>query len=272
MPVVAAVRPGVPPWGRWWIGWLCLGLTLGALAPTTARAQTRAELAEARELFTQGLAAAREAQWVEARDYFERSLAITERASTLLNLASALAETGSLRDAARRYERFLEIARGRDARHRGEAQRALDRVRERTPRLALDASALRAADHVEIDGEGIESSALAEPLELDPGAHHVLVRRAGDPVFEEHVTLAEGAREQLVLRPRAVVVATPVEVAEAADTEPESGGGDDGVAIGIGVGVGVAVLAAVAIVLAVVLAGEGQAPFEGNLGDGVIRY
>ncbi|MCA9607574.1 MAG: hypothetical protein KC619_18330 [Myxococcales bacterium] len=257
---------------RWRTRLLSIGLLVAALgAAPVAEAQSRAELAEARELFTQGLAAAREAHWVEARELFERSLAITERASTLLNLAAALAETGALRDSARRYERFLEIANGRDARHRPEARRALERVQARTPRLALDTTALEPGDRVEIDGEAV--GAPREPLALDPGAHHVAVRRSGDTVFEEHVTLAEGAHESMVLTPR-VVVASPREAALAAEAEPtdEAGGGDDGVAIGVGIGVGVAVVAAVAIVLAVVLGGETQDPFQGNLGDGVIRY
>ncbi len=251
---------------------LALLLIAGAAScPAPASAQSRAELAEARDLFTQGLEAAREARWVDARDLFERSLAITERTSTLLNLAAALAETGALLDSARRYERFLELATGRDRRLRPEAEAALERVRSRTPRLALDASALAPADRVELDGDPVGEAARAAPIPLDPGAHHVAVRRDGAVVFEAHVALAEGATEQLVLTPR--VVPTPREVAEAA-VEPagDAGGGDDGVAIGVGVGVAVAVVAAVVIVVAVVLSGESPPPHQGNLGGGVIRY
>lgn len=256
---------------RWRAALLGMGLALATLATAPrAEAQTRRELAEARELFTQGLAAARDGRWMDARSSFERSLAITERTSTLLNLAAALAETGALRDSARRYERFLEIARGRDARRRPEVTEALERVRARTPRLALDTAALRPGDQIEVDGEPVAEDAASE-VPLDPGAHHVAVRRDGDTVFEEHVRLAEGARQSIVLTPR---VATPREAALAAEPEEAAseGGGDDGVAIGVGVGVGVVVVAAVAIIVAVVLGGESQDPYQGNLGDGVIRY
>lgn len=250
---------------------LALLLIAGAASsPAPASAQSRAELAEARDLFTQGLEAAREARWVDARDLFERSLAITERTSTLLNLAAALAETGALLDSARRYERFLELATGRDRRLRPEAEAALERVRARTPRLALDDAALAPGDRVELDGDPVGEAARAAPIALDPGAHHVAVRRDGAVVFEQHVSLAEGASERLVLTPRAVVP-TPREVAEAVEPADE-GGGDDGVAIGVGVGVAVAVVAAVVIVVAIVLSGETPPPHQGNLGGGVIRY
>ncbi len=67
-------------------------------------------LEEARELFDAGVAASGDERWAEARDYFESSLALAEKAATLLNLAVAEVKLGRGRDALRTLDRFDRMA------------------------------------------------------------------------------------------------------------------------------------------------------------------
>jgi hypothetical protein len=244
-------------------------------SPSPATAQSAAELAESRSLFEQGLAAARGNRWDDARSFFLRALAITERPSILLNLAAAQAELGEVVDSAASYRRFLEIATGRDARNRAEAQRALARVEARIAYLEIEIEGGRPGDVVMVDAETIEPARLGAPIPLDPGRHDVVVQRAGERVASWSVQLDEGARERISLRVvgRTVPVAVPTAALTPTreDERASSGGGDDGLAIGLGVGIGAVVVGAV--VLGVVL-GTAQGPgvYTGNVGAGVIRF
>ncbi len=258
-------------------GWaLCVALCLaaGLWAPLPARAQSRSELERSRELFEQGLEAAHADRWEEARALFERALAITERPSILLNLAGAQAQTGELVGSATSYRRFLEIATGRDARHRTEATRALARVEARTPHVELEMVALRADDEVMLDDRVLTREELTTPIAIDPGPHQVTVHRDGRQVASEAVSAAEGARTRVRVEVRElrVVRAAPVrdEVPAAATTD--TGGGDDGLAIGLGVGLGAAVVVAIVIGVVVGTSQGSGATYVGNVGDGVIRF
>ncbi len=270
--------PRVAVWRVIGIGALLI-TALGLAAPPAAEAQSRGQLRQARELFMQGVAAARDGRWAAARTAFERSLDITERPSTVVNLAAALAQTGQLLEAVERYERFLAIATGRDARLRPDAEEALARVRERIPRLRLQAGELGYDDVIEIDGEAVDRARAEQGVELDPGAHHVAVRRGDEVVFEEHLNLAEATVEVCALTPRAVDgpdderAAAEERVESALEASTSETGGDDGVAIGVGVGIGAAVAIAAAIVIVVVVTSEEtELPYQGNLGGGVIRF
>src|SRR6185369_7449188 len=91
-------------------------LTLALAAVRAAAPVVHAQdVAQARALSEQGLAAARAQQWDDAAAAFRARLAIAERPSTLLNLAGAEVETGHLIEGAASYRRFLEIAPPRDA-------------------------------------------------------------------------------------------------------------------------------------------------------------
>lgn len=252
-----------------------VALVGAASGPTRAHAQTRAQLAESRRLFEQGLGHAQAERWEQAREAFERALAITERPSILLNLATAEAETGALLAAARSYRRFLELATGRDQRqHRAEAAEALAAVEARTPHLELEVSGLATDDEIRLDDRVVPRDELIAPVALDPGEHRVTVRRAGREIIDQRVALREAERRPLTLRapdlrPARVVESTVEPVAE---TRPSGGGGDDGLAIGLGVGLGVAAVIAGAVIVGVVLGSETPAPYQGNVGAGVLRF
>lgn len=254
-------------------------VTVACAAPPVAAAQSSSELAEARRLFEAGLEAASDHRWADARDLFEQSLAVTERASTLLNLAAAQAETGAVVDSAASYRRFLEIATGRDARHRDEAEEALAAVEARIAHLELDVARTSPGDDIAVDDRTLLPAALAAPLALDPGTHHVSVTRDGEVVFEQEVTLADGARRSITIdvgtRAEAVAAVTTDEGPELtpATTATDTGGNDDGLFIGLGVGAGILVVAGVVVtvVLVTMPTGSGEL-YTGNVGDGMIRF
>jgi hypothetical protein len=87
-------------------GWVFAALL--ALAPSgVARAQTPAEIAEARQLFMEGATLADEGKWDAARDRYERSLAKKRSALTLYNLGITQQKTGRLVDALATFRAFL---------------------------------------------------------------------------------------------------------------------------------------------------------------------
>lgn len=249
-------------------------VVLSALAcAPVAEAQTRAELARSRTLFERGLAHAEAERWEEAREAFEQALAITERPSILLNLATAQAETGLLLESTHSYERFLEVATGRDQRaNRESATRALEGVQRRLGHIELEISGLAAGDEVRVDEAVVPITA---PVAVNPGEHRVVVRRGARDVRVERVTVAEGATETVTLRvpdlrPTRVVTTTEPDLTE---PTPAASGGDDSLAIGLGVGLGVGALVIGAIVIGVVVGTSSPAaPYQGNVGDGVIRF
>ncbi|MBX7197321.1 MAG: tetratricopeptide repeat protein [Sandaracinaceae bacterium] len=260
-----------------WLALLAAFLLL--LVPCTATAQSQAELARSRTLFEQGLAHAEAGRWPEARQAFESALAITERPSILLNLATAQAETGALVESAASYRRFLEIATGRDQRrNRAEAQEALASIERRIAHLTIEPVGLAADDAVLVDERELARTELVA-IALDPGAHSIVLSRGGRRVVEQSVRLGEGQDHTLRLRApdlRPVRSADATTTTVPLDTEPhgsaQTGGNDDGLAIGLGVGLGVGALVIGAIIVGVVVGTSSPSTYQGNLGSGVVHF
>lgn len=241
-------------------------------APGDARAQSRAEMSQARDLFQAGVESARQGRWEEARDAFERSLAIVERASTLLNLAGAQAQTGRLVAAAETYRRFL--ARDDVDRYRSDAEASLRAVEARIARLTIAAVGLDDDDAVRLDDEPLEHDALGAPIAVDPGRHVVRVERDGSTVARQEMALGEGEARTVALEvaPRVATAAEPVVSPVATTTEEPRDGGDD-TWVWVGVGIGAAVVIGVAVGVAVAVTSSEPGPlYQGNLGDGMIRF
>lgn len=249
-----------------------------SIAPL-AQAQS-GDVGRARELFQSGLDAAHAQHWTEARDAFAQSLALAERPSTLLNLAGAQIQTGQLVEGAASYRRFLEIATGRDAAHRGEAQSALTSVEPRIPHATITVDGLADGDEIRLDGNVLMRTMLGTSAALDPGAHEVGVTRAGRSIASQRFQLAEGLNAEISLSVTQAI-ASPTEAAQAATTGPMDEAiavpvqqsDDTGIWIAVGVSIGVAVV--VAVVVGVVLATQSPGtspPYQGNLGDGVVHF
>ena len=123
-----------------------LALTIGIALPCAAEAQTGPDQARARALFMEGGAYADAEEWEPALEAFEGSLALVERASTMVAIAGVL----------------VRLERGRDA------LAMLDRLRESAdPRR--DAAHLRAGEELRPRAEEIAAQeALAAPTEPRP--------------------------------------------------------------------------------------------------------
>ena len=249
-------------------------LVLAWLVPTVGLAQ---DVARARTLFEEGLEAARAERWEDARSAFRESLTIAERPSTLVNLAGAEVETGHLIEGAASYRRFLELATGRrDARLRHDAERELAEVEARIPHatIAIEGGAL--GDEVRLDGAVLMPAALASPLPLNPGSHLLLVMRDGREVARRAFDANERATIDVAL---AIVAPTvvdeppgPMDEVIVVPVDSGGGGSDDGVWIGLGVGIGVVVVAAVIVGVVFATTPGGPTPYQGNFGDGVVRF
>lgn len=254
-------------------------LAIFAFAPRSA-AQSASELAAARSLFEEGLAAARDGRWDEARQRFERSYEIAPRPTTLLNLAGAQVQTGRLVAGAESYRRFLaEARRGREARYRRQAQQALAEVEPRLGRLIVRVEGLEEADTVLLDGVELARAAIGVGVPVDPGRRTLAVRRGDADRAREVVTVAEGEQREVTLR--AVALRVPATAADRTsapaaalrgDPEADAAGGDDtGVVIGITVAVGVLVAAGVAVGVGLAV-DAASAHYVGNLGPGTIQF
>jgi hypothetical protein len=255
-----------------------------ALDPAPLVAQSASEVAAARALFEEGVAAAGEARWADALAAFERSYAIAPRSSTLLNLAGAQVELGRFVAASESYQRLIRDA-GRNARERRlreQAEEALERLTPRLARLTLRIDGLAEGDTVELDGAEVAHELVGIATPVDPGAHRVTVGRGGAEIGGASLSLAEGEASELqVILRRAAALATGAstpsdrEVPEGAlavgPTSAESGGDDVTVPVVLTT-VGVLVVGGVvAAVLATQLPGS-PSYYTGNLGDGQIRF
>lgn len=221
---------------------------------------------DARELFTEGVAAMEAEDYARARDLFSQAYELSERPNILVNLGSAQRQLGELLEARTSYERFLEESTDRALNRRVEVE--LEDVESLIPQLTIRVENLGGGDRVQVDGQDVE--ALDEPFETNPGLRQVRVMRGERELTAIRVRVEPEGRELVELRVPNIV--DPVEVANAQpepdpDPDPEpTEGSKVGVIVGVTLGV---VVAAVAVVLAIVLSG-GDDPYQGSIPPGSV--
>lgn len=240
------------------LGLLLVGV---ALVPLTARAQ------DARELFSEGVAAMEAEDYERARDLFDRAYQQSNRPNILVNLGSAQRQLGQLLEARASYERFLEESTDRALNRRVEDE--LEDVESLIPQLTIRVENLGPSDRVQVDGRDVET--LDEPFETNPGLRQVRVMRGERELTAIRVRVEPEGRELVELSVPNVV--DPVDVADAQpdpdpdpDPDPSGGGSNVGVIVGVTLGV---VAVAVAVVLAIVLSG-GDDPYQGSIPPGSV--
>jgi hypothetical protein len=207
---------------------LALALVLTGVSPARAAG---AEDDPAQHLFNQGVAAARENRWTDAREAFARAYGLSQRPVVLINLAAAEVRTGRLKEAATDYRRILQAdATPETAAFRKAAADVLPALEARIPRIRFHATGLGATDVVEIDGETISSDRIEEPRLVDPGPHVLVVRRSGAERSRVSFSVAEGESHDISvaapLDPQMFSPpATPIDVAPGVDlaTAPSAG-------------------------------------------------
>ena len=249
-------------------------LVLGA-ARATAQDADPAMRRAARTLYEQGVTAATEQRWEDARAAFERSLALFPGGVTRMALAGAESRTGRLVAAAESYRRFLREAEPAvRARHEEAVRTALAELEPRIPTWTLDVRGLAEGDAVRLDETRLAGAALGIALPVDPGPHLVVVERDAEIVAQASFVAVESTagRVELDVPARAsadtsvataeppvevvAVEAVAVEESQAAEARVEtslatptttSGGSDDALWIGLGIGGAALAVAAIAI-------------------------
>lgn len=187
-------------------------LATGLLGAAKAGAQSAADVTAARDLFVEGSRLAERDLWADARDRFERSLALKRAALTLYSLGVAQRNTGCLVEALESFRAFLVEPSTPAARpYEGPARDAVDALSKRIARLdiRIEPAQARAAT-VKLDGVPIPAEALGQARAVNPGKRVLLASAAGFRPARVEVLLVEGehASVRLVLE-RARLADTP---------------------------------------------------------------
>ncbi|HLK37016.1 MAG TPA: hypothetical protein VKU41_09730 [Polyangiaceae bacterium] len=165
---------------------------------STASAQVSdSERAAARDLFHQGDELQRAGHFAEALDKFQRAQQVFSAPTNLLRVAECEAALGRLVESA---EAYREVARtplpsGAPPAFQAavdQAKAELVQVEPRVPKLAvvLEQPAPKNVQ-LQIDGQGVPSALIGEPVPLDPGTHRVVVLAQGYASAEQQVVLKE---------------------------------------------------------------------------------
>ncbi|MBX7195020.1 MAG: PEGA domain-containing protein [Sandaracinaceae bacterium] len=150
----------------------------GAHAQARAGAAERAREAEARALFEQGREHAEAERWIEALDSFRRSRAVSERPTTIFNIATTLIRLGRAQEA---LATIAELERLADptqhARILSDAAEIRRQAEASLRHVTVRVSPVEAT--VEVDGELVAGEGAERTMVLDPGAHAVVVSAEG---------------------------------------------------------------------------------------------
>lgn len=218
-----------------------VALATGA-APSPVLAQDAADStpaaaneAAARTLFERGIALSDAGQFTEALETFRRSLALADRASSLLNVGLMLFRTGKPVESVEVLQQYLARADVRDDEgRRTKGEQALHASRTAVARLELDVSPTNAQANINgvlQPGQGAE-----RVYSLNPGQHTIAVSAEGFTPRERRITLLSGQILSLGVELQPVAppteniaqlnepVARPLQLAAAPEPAEESGG------------------------------------------------
>lgn len=164
-----------------------------------------------------------EQRWVDAYERFERADRVVHSPVFVLYMARAQTKVGSLLRAREHYRQLLGEEVTADAPEKWrEAQRdaegELRSLQATIPRLRIEIAGKRDALEVWMDGRRVEN--LDEPIEADPGAHRLVVRRGETEVARRDVQLEEGKEETVALTIPPEPSAVPVAPVPTASTPP----------------------------------------------------
>jgi len=190
---------------------------LSALFPTAAHAQSDADKATARELYTQGLSVLEKKDFAAAADLFKRADSLFHAPTITLGLARAYAGLGKLMSAQEAYssvahETVPANASAAFVNAVKEARQELEALSPRVPGVVINVKGTAAAK-VTLDGADVPSAALGVKRPVNPGKHIVKVTAPGFFAAEATVTVAEGKSEpvnvELKVDPNYKAPATP---------------------------------------------------------------
>jgi hypothetical protein len=210
---------------------------------TPALAASDAERAAARTAANDGAEAYDQKRWADALDRFQRAESLVHSPVHLLYIARAQAQLGRLVEAHESYTRLSRetLAAGSPAAF-AEAQRnggtELEQLEHRLPyvTVVLEGAGQAPVD-ITLDGHPFSSTLVGLAVPLDPGEHQLEAKSTGLASEPVRVTVAEGAKQQVVLSLHAAATAgaapaaappAPVAAPPPKEEHPqaESGGGN----------------------------------------------
>jgi hypothetical protein len=203
-----------------WLGLSALALFANAPAPALAgppggkiqpKATARSQADRGYELFEAG-------QYVEAAQAFRLAEVIFHAPTLVFAIARAESKAGHLIEARALFKQVIaeKLAPSAPPEFHGaqeSSQGELAALEPRIPRVVITVNGAAGRTFVvSLDDSVVARSALEQPIEVDPGPHHLVVLPDGGAAEKRDVTVAEGAREAIVidLPPPKVVVGPPV--------------------------------------------------------------
>jgi hypothetical protein len=171
------------------------------LIPAPAGAQDAADVALARELFTEGSRLAEAGEWTAARERYARSLALKRAPITLYSLGIAQQNTGQLVEATENLRAFLaQPSEPATAPFEELARAAIADMHPRIGRLRIDvAPAGLAGTRVTLDGKPIAGAALAHDRPANPGEHELVGEAPGREPVRMRVRVPPGGTKRVVV-------------------------------------------------------------------------
>jgi hypothetical protein len=170
-------------------------------APATTRAENPADVAQARELFTEGSRFAEAGNWAAASERYARSLALKRAAITLYSLGISQKNTGKLVEALVNLRAFLsEPSVPATQPYEAPARAAIAEIEPRIGRVRIDVVPPGVPGAViTIDGVSVPPAAYGMDRPIDPG-DHLLVGTAPDhDPTHMRLRVREGSRQQVTV-------------------------------------------------------------------------
>lgn len=174
---------------RWLLVLFCLCLTL------TGRAQSDADLVQARKLYAQGLTQEAAGDWAGALQTFEDVARIKATPQVRFHVARCKEQLGRFNEALGGYrmaEYEAEQAGPKERALVDEVKKARESLEAKIPRVTIVRGKGADSIRIELDGVVLGDTQIGQPITLDPGPHVLTGVVQPGKSFKRTLTLAQG--------------------------------------------------------------------------------
>jgi hypothetical protein len=167
-------------------------VTAWAAPPEASSAPTAAELATARQLFAEALAAQDQGRCVDAIPIYERIAKIAVSPVLYLRIGTCNESLARLVEAVNAFELATQEAeKKRDVDVAKESRAHLAKLRPKVAHLAVQVPEGAEGVEIAVDGRAVSAALAGAPMLVDPGHRHIVVRAANyESTFEADVATA----------------------------------------------------------------------------------
>ncbi len=171
-----------------------IGWSAGALA------QSKADLAKARQLYSQGVTQEAAGDWTGALATFQQVSRIKLTPQVRFHIARSKEHLGRLNEALGGYRLAeYEAQQAGDQGVLDQIQSARQALEKRIPKLVIRRGQGAEAIKIELDGVVVGEAQIGHPVNVDPGPHELVGALPGGGTFKKTVDAKEGATEDVVL-------------------------------------------------------------------------